>query len=188
MLEMIEREMLAHKKVLEEMITELQNYIYMACMLSVDTLANDKKILIFGNGGSATDAQHLAAEIVGRYKRDRKGYAAIALTNDSATVTSIANDFGYAEVFARQIEALAVEGDLLIAISTSGKSENVIKALEMGRSLGCRIVGLSGNNGGAMNALCDVNVVVPSNDTPRIQEMHTLIGHLISQAIDSAGL
>jgi D-sedoheptulose 7-phosphate isomerase len=148
-------------------------------------MSNGKKILIFGNGGSAADAQHIAAELTGRYKSDRRGLPAIALTTDTSALTAIANDFGYKNVFARQVEALANEGDLLIGISTSGNSKNILKALKLGKELGCRTMGLSGNGGGAMSEVCDLNIVVPSTDTPRIQEMHIMIGHIICQAVDS---
>lgn len=185
MLEMIQREIRSHQVVLEEMMKEQQNYIYTACMICVDTLFNQKNIFVFGD---ASNAEQLVSQIIGKYKIDRDGLAAIALTTDSSTITSVANNFGYRYIFSRQVEALANKGDVLIAISASGKSENVIEALKTGKALGCRLVGLSGGDGGDMNALCDVNVIVPSNDTPRIQEMHTLIGHIIAQSIDSAGL
>jgi len=185
MMGMIESEMNAHQKVIEDCINEIQSYIYTACILATDTMSNGKKILIFGNGGSAADAQHIAAELTGRYKSDRRGLPAIALTTDTSALTAIANDFGYKNVFARQVEALANEGDLLIGISTSGNSKNILKALKLGKELGCRTMGLSGNGGGAMSEVCDLNIVVPSTDTPRIQEMHIMIGHIICQAVDS---
>ena len=139
-----------------------------------------------GNGGSAADAQHIAAELTGRYKTERGALAGIALTTDTSALTAIGNDYGYEFVFSRQLEALGREGDLLIAISTSGNSGNVIKALELARKIGIKTIGLSGRTGGAMNELCELNLVVPSNDTPRIQEMHIMIGHIICQAIDDA--
>ncbi len=184
MIEMIYNQMLDHQRAVQKSMEEIQSYIYTACIIATDTLSHKKKILICGNGGSAADAQHIAAEIVGRYKKERRGLPAIALTTDTSALTAIANDYGYKRVFDRQIEALANKGDLLIAISTSGNSKNIINAIKSAKSKGCRVVGLSGGDGGKMDDLCDINIVVPSNDTPRIQEIHILIGHIISQAID----
>ncbi len=184
MIEMIYKELHSHKKVVESVIDELQNYIYTACVITTDTLAQGKKVLLCGNGGSAADAQHIAAELTGRYKTDRKALPAIALTTDTSALTAIANDFGYKRVFERQVEALAEEGDLLIAISTSGNSKNVIRAIKKAKSMGCRVIGLSGKDGGRMSELCDLNIIIPSNDTPRIQEMHITIGHIICQSVD----
>ena len=183
--DMIKNELEAHKKTAEA-IFELQDEIKKACEMAVDTLKNGSKILLCGNGGSAGDAQHIAAELTGRYKTERKALAGIALTTDTSALTAIGNDYGYEFVFSRQLEALGQSGDLLIAISTSGNSANVLKALKSAREMGVRTLGLSGRSGGAMNELCDLNLVVPSNDTPRIQEMHILIGHTICQAIDDA--
>jgi D-sedoheptulose 7-phosphate isomerase len=156
----------------------------MACVLITDTLAHGNKVLLCGNGGSAADAQHIAAELTGRYKSERRGLPAIALTTDTSALTAIGNDYGYKRVFDRQVEALANKGDLLIGISTSGNSKNVNNALKVAKELGCRTIGLSGRDGGGMNNTCDVNVIVPSDDTPRIQEMHILIGHIMCQAVD----
>lgn len=183
--DMIKNELEAHKKTAEA-IFELQDEIKKACEMAVDTLKNGGKILLCGNGGSAGDAQHIAAELTGRYKTERKALAGIALTTDTSALTAIGNDYGYEFVFSRQLEALGQSGDLLIAISTSGNSANVLKALKSAREMGVRTLGLSGRSGGAMNELCDLNLVVPSSDTPRIQEMHILIGHTICQAIDDA--
>ena len=140
--------------------------------------------MIFGNGGSAADSQHIAAEIVGRYKTERKGLPAIALTTDSSSITAIGNDFGYLDVFSRQVEALANKGDVLIGISTGGTSINVVNGLKIGKNLGCKAIGFSGKDGGEFSALCDVNLIVAAEDTPRIQEMHILIGHIICHLID----
>jgi len=158
--------------------------IEIAAKLCINSLRNGGKILIFGNGGSAADAQHIAAELVGRYKLDRKGLFAIALTTDTSTITSISNDFGYNQVFSRQVEAIANQKDILIGISTSGSSSNVINGLKMASIIGCRSIGLSGSDGGKMNQICDVNIVIPSLDTPRIQEMHITIGHIICHLIE----
>ncbi len=181
---MIADQMQRHLETVEKSIDEIQSYIYMACVLITDTLAHGHKVLLCGNGGSAADAQHIAAELTGRYKVERRGLPAIALTTDTSALTAIGNDFGYERVFERQVEALANRGDLLIGISTSGNSENVLLALREAKRKGCRTIGLSGRDGGEMSGLCDVNIVVPSDDTPRIQEMHILIGHIICQAVD----
>lgn len=152
----------------------------------VATLKNGNKILICGNGGSAADAQHFAAELTGRYKSERISLPAIALTTDTSALTAIGNDYGYDEVFARQLSGVGNSGDLLIGISTSGNSKNVLKAFEIAKQKGIKTIGLSGRDGGVMNELCDINVVVPSNDTARIQEMHILIIHTICAAVDGA--
>ncbi len=185
MLSMIEREMQAHQETIARCIDEIQNYVYTGCILSMEAIKAGNKILIFGNGGSAADAQHIAAELVGRYKTERRGLPAIALSTDTSALTAIGNDYGYDRVFDRQVEALANEGDLLIGISTSGNSANVNNALKRGKELGCKTIGFSGKGGGEMNGLCDLNIVVPSDDTPRIQEMHIMIGHILCQGIDS---
>jgi D-sedoheptulose 7-phosphate isomerase len=158
--------------------------IEIASQFCIDSLNNGGKILIFGNGGSAADAQHIAAELVGRYKINRKGLPAIALTTDTSSITSISNDFGYEEVFARQVEAIGNQQDILIGISTSGKSKNVNKGLKMAAIIGCRSIGLSGSDGGEMNQICDINIIVPTEDTPRIQEIHIIIGHIICHLIE----
>lgn len=182
----IEKEFLAHLETIKKVIEVSQEDLVKASQLAVDTLKAGNKILLFGNGGSAADAQHIAAELTGRYKAERKGLPGIALTTDTSALTAIGNDYGYDRVFDRQVESLANEGDLLIGISTSGNSKNVINAFVTGLEMGCKTLGLSGRDGGAMNDLCDINLVVPSNDTPRIQEMHILFGHTICQLIDNA--
>lgn len=164
---------------IDEMVMSLAN-------LAVETLKNGNKILICGNGGSAADAQHFAAELTGRYKSERISLPAIALTTDTSAITAIGNDYGYDEVFARQLSGVGNSGDLLIGISTSGNSTNILKALKIAKQKGIKTAGLSGKGGGEMNSLCDINVVVPSNDTARIQEMHILIIHTICAAIDGA--
>jgi len=182
----IEKEFLAHLETIKKVIEVSQEDLVKASQLAVDTLKAGNKILLFGNGGSAADAQHIAAELTGRYKSERKGLPGIALTTDTSALTAIGNDYGYDRVFDRQVESLANDGDLLIGISTSGNSENVINAFVTGLEMGCNTLGLSGRDGGAMNDLCDINLVVPSDDTPRIQEMHILFGHTICQLIDNA--
>jgi len=184
MKQIIQQELIAHQQTAQAMDT-LTNDIEVAAKLCINALKKGKKILIFGNGGSAADAQHIAAELVGRYKTERKGLPAIALTTDTSTLTSIGNDYGYDRIFDRQIEALASQDDIVIGISTGGSSGNVINALVLAKEMGCRAIGFSGRSGGAMNDLCDINLVVPSEDTPRIQEMHIFIGHTICHLIDS---
>jgi len=186
MLSIIKNEFNEHIKTSKKTMDSLSESIEIAANLCIDSLKNGNKILLFGNGGSAADAQHIAAEIVGRYKTVRKGLPAIALTTDSSVITSISNDFGYLHVFERQLEALANEGDLLIAISTGGSSTNIVNALKIAESLGCKSIGLSGKSGGDFNKLCTISIVVPSEDTPRIQEMHIVIGHTICHLIDQA--
>ncbi len=179
------KEFLAHQETIVKVIETMQEPLEEASKIAVETLKNGNKILLCGNGGSAADAQHFAAELTGRYKTERRGLPGIALTTDTSALTAIGNDYGYDRVFDRQVEALASKGDLLIGISTSGNSTNVINALKVARDLGCKTIGLTGRDGGKMNELCDINLVVPSNDTPRIQEMHILFEHTICQIIDN---
>ena len=180
----IKNEFLSHLEVINLTIETMQEKLEQASLLVVETLKNGNKILLCGNGGSAADAQHIAAELVGRYKSDRRGLPAIAFTTDTSILTSVGNDYGYEKIFDRQVEALANKGDLIIGISTSGNSKNIVNALKLGRELDCKTLGFSGREGGVMNELCDVNLIVPSNNTPRIQEMHILFGHIICQIVD----
>jgi D-sedoheptulose 7-phosphate isomerase len=181
----IKDEFSSHLETINKVIETMEDSLVKASLLAVETLKNGNKILLCGNGGSAADAQHIAAELTGRYKRERRGLPGIALTTDTSALTAIGNDYGYDRVFDRQVEALANKGDLIIGISTSGNSKNIISALKLGRELGCKTLGFSGRDGGAMNEVCDINLVVPSNNTPRIQEMHILFGHTICQIIDN---
>ena len=148
-------------------------------------LAQGGKVLLCGNGGSAADSQHIAAELTGRFVRDRRPLAALALTTDTSALTCIANDYSFDEVFARQVAALGAPGDCLLGISTSGNSRNVIKAVEAARERGLQVIGLLGHDGGALRALCDLAVVVPSDSTARIQEAHAFIGHTLCGLIES---
>lgn len=150
-----------------------------------NTIKNGGKILLMGNGGSAADSQHIAAEIVGRYKKERKGLPAIALTTDTSILTSIGNDYGYDYIFARQIEALCRPEDLVIGLTTSGNSANVISAIEAAKAIGATTVGLTGGTGGKLNALCDYNIVIPSSVTARIQEAHIFVGHSLCEILES---
>jgi D-sedoheptulose 7-phosphate isomerase len=149
-----------------------------------DALAKGGKILFFGNGGSAADAQHLAAELVVRYRAERRALPAIALTTDTSILTAAANDLSFDDVFARQVEALARPGDVAIGISTSGRSPNVLRALTAARTIGAVAAGFSGRDGGAMVGACDPLIVVPSDVTARIQEMHILIGHSLCDHLE----
>lgn len=150
----------------------------------ITALRSGNKLLIIGNGGSAADAQHIAAEIVGRYKQDRPGWAAIALTTDTSALTSIANDYGFEQVFARQIEGLGLRGDVLLALSTSGRSPNILAALRSARKRGLVTIGFTGSKGQALGALCDHLLVAPSDDTPVIQQIHLTIAHGICDEIE----
>ncbi|HYP51264.1 MAG TPA: D-sedoheptulose 7-phosphate isomerase, partial [Pyrinomonadaceae bacterium] len=150
-----------------------------------DAVSNGKKILICGNGGSAADAQHIAADFVGRYETERRGLPAIALTTDTSALTALSNDYGFERIFSRQVEALAAAGDVLISFSTSGNSPNVIAAVMKAREIGCKTIGLTGANGKKLASLCDACILVPSNRTARIQEAHITIGHIWCEIIDS---
>jgi D-sedoheptulose 7-phosphate isomerase len=142
------------------------------------------KLFFFGNGGSAADAQHLAAEFVNRYIMDRPPLPAIALTTDTSILTSVSNDFSFSEVFAKQLKALGKEGDVAVGISTSGTSPNIIKALEVAKEMGMKTIALTGNDGGSLVKIADVSLVVPSSSTPRIQEVHILIGHILCELVE----
>ncbi|HQO15491.1 MAG TPA: SIS domain-containing protein [Methylotenera sp.] len=150
-----------------------------------NTIQNGGKILIMGNGGSAADSQHIAAEIVGRYKKERKGMPAIALTTDTSILTSVGNDYGYDYIFARQIEALCRPEDLVIGITTSGNSANVVRAIEAAKAIGSTTVGMTGGTGGKLKDLCDFSLVMPSNVTARIQEAHIFVGHSLCEILES---
>jgi len=151
----------------------------------VSCLQSGGKILLAGNGGSAADAQHIAGELVSRFLFDRPGLSAVALTTDTSTMTAIGNDYGYDYLFARQVEALGRPGDIFIAYSTSGSSPNILRALKTARQLGLKNIGMTGNRKGAMNEWCDYLFEVPSSDTPRIQEGHLVLGHLLCGLIES---
>ena len=154
--------------------------------LIAETVHRGNKVLICGNGGSAADAQHIAAELAGRFEKERTGFAGIALTTDTSALTAISNDYGFERVFARQVEALAREGDLLIAISTSGTSPNIIAAVMEARRRGCKIIGMTGASGKKLAALSDLCIMVPSERTARIQELHITIAHIWCEMIDDS--
>ena len=144
------------------------------------------RILVCGNGGSASDAQHIAGELVGRFKKERRAIAAVALNTDTAVLTCLGNDYGYDTVFARQVEALGRKGDALVAISTSGNSANVLNAAKKAKEAGLSVIGFLGGSGGRLLELCDLAFVSPSADTPRIQEMHILAAHIVCELVEDA--
>lgn len=168
------------QKVIESQIDKIEK----AAQAFTSAYKKGNKVIAFGNGGSASDAQHLIGELVGRFKLERKGLPGIALTTDSSVVTAIANDYGYDEVFRRQVEANANKGDVIVAISTSGNSQNVINAINEAKKLSCVVIGLIGKNGGKMANLCDIPIVIPSDNTPRIQEAHIAIIHILCELLD----
>ena len=174
----------SHQRVMESVKGELAPKIAAVADLLVDALGKGKKLLVMGNGGSAADAQHFAAEIVGRFKMERRGLPAVALTTDSSILTAIGNDYGFEQIFRRQIEALACEGDVVVGISTSGTSRNVHGALLLARELGCRTIGLLGKDGGTIREIVDVDITVSCDDTPRVQEGHITIIHIICDLVE----
>lgn len=181
---MVSEELNEHYNTIKKVIEVLVADIEAGSELISATIKNGNKVLIAGNGGSAADAQHIAAELTGRFVKERKPLPGIALTTDTSAITAIANDYGYDYVFSRQLEALAQPGDLFIGISTSGNSEGILKAFQSAQKLNCKTIGLTGKDGGKMKDMCDVNIIVPSNTTARIQEMHILIGHIFCKAVD----
>lgn len=172
-----------HRKVIENLANQ-SNEILDIIDIAKYTLSNQNKILFCGNGGSAADSQHLAAEFTGRFISKKQPLPAIALTTDTSAITAIGNDFSFDEIFSRQVNALGVKGDLLFAISTSGNSANVLKAVEESKKIGIKSIGLLGNDGGKLSEVCDHSIVIKSNITSRIQEAHIFIGHLVCESVD----
>lgn len=173
-----------HLKTIEIVEKHLLSDIESLCRLIIEVLKGGKKILVMGNGGSAADAQHLAAEFVGRFLLERKSLSAIALTTDTSILTAVGNDYGFEEVFKRQVEGLANPGDVVIGISTSGRSENVRRAMITARGIGCKTVGLLGKDGGDIAGIVDVNLTVPVMETPHIQEAHAMIIHIVCDLVE----
>ncbi|GAB3938539.1 D-sedoheptulose 7-phosphate isomerase [Mucilaginibacter myungsuensis] len=173
-----------HIAVAKLTLDALKDKIDQASQQVIAAIKNGNKVLLFGNGGSASDAQHIAAELVGRFVKQRRSLPSIALTTDTSALTAIGNDYGFEHIFERQVEGLAVSGDVLIGISTSGNSPNVLKAIELGKAMGCKTIGLLGNDGGKIAGQCDIDITIPSKATARIQEMHILIGHIICTYLD----
>jgi len=186
MRERIKEILLESIQVKEELLREHVGQIVEITELVIDCLKKKGKVLVFGNGGSASDSQHIAAELVGRFKKDRTAMAAIALTTNTSIITSLANDYGYDIIFSRQIEALAGKNDVVIGISTSGKAKNVALGLKQAKKMDIKTVALTGGDGGEIAKLADVSLVVPSAVTARIQEAHITIGHIICELIEQA--
>lgn len=178
----VERSIEVHRQLLDECLPAMTA----ASEALISAYLAGRKALFFGNGGSAADSQHLAAEFVGRYLQERGPLPALALNANSSAVTAISNDYGYEQVFARQLEALASPGDVAVGISTSGNSHSVIQALMSARRLGLFTIGLTGRTGGRMHGLVDALIAVPSDETPRIQECHILVGHALCDAVEQA--
>lgn len=173
-----------HSQVLQETLATQLEAFSEAAELAEECLRNGGKILVFGNGGSAADAQHFAAELVGRFEQDREALPAIALTVNTSSLTAIANDYGFDRIFSRQIEALAKPGDLVIAISTSGESPNVVEAVRAARELACKVVGMTGSAGGKLSELANVLIAIPSSTVARVQEMHELCLHALAVRLE----
>lgn len=173
-----------HVQVVERAAAALAETVNDCACVMAQALRSGRKILVMGNGGSAADAQHLAAELVGRFLLERKALPAIALTTDSSILTALGNDYGFDQVFKRQVEALAASGDVVVGISTSGNSPNILSALQAAKNLGCTTVGLLGRDGGKIGPLVDLNLTVPDAQTPRIQEVHAIIVHLLCHQIE----
>jgi D-sedoheptulose 7-phosphate isomerase len=187
MIERIKNEVKASAEVKMQIYSddELVNKIKTVCQVVIECYKLEGKTLFAGNGGSAADSQHIAAEFVSRYLFDRPGMASIALTTDTSILTAVGNDYGYDLLFARQLQAIGKKNDVFFAISTSGNSKNIVQALKVCKELGITSVGLTGSNVGEMDGLCDYLIKVPSSYTPRIQESHILIGHIICGVVES---
>lgn len=171
-------------QVKEEILRSQIGSIVEIAELMIDCLKKDGKVIVFGNGGSASDSQHIAAELVGRFKKDRSALAGIALTANTSVLTSLANDYGYDVVFSRQVEALGKKNDVVLGISTSGKARNVALGIKQAKKMGIKTVALSGGDGGEIVKLADVSLLVPSKVTARIQEAHITIAHIICEMIE----
>jgi D-sedoheptulose 7-phosphate isomerase len=184
MVDEIKRQLNEHIDAVNMVTEQLTEPIAECARMLVDALKGGHKLLIMGNGGSAADAQHFAAEMVGRFLLERKALPAIALTTDTSILTAVGNDYGFDEIFKRQVEALAGPGDVLIGISTSGNSLNIKRALEAGKKIGAGTIGLLGRDGGEIGPMVDLNLTVPSIETPRIQETHLIIIHILCDLIE----
>lgn len=176
----------SHREVIDALERDLTPKLIRVASLLTDALRSGNKLLVMGNGGSAADAQHLAGEIVGRFRLERPGLPAIALSTDTSILTAVGNDYGFDEIFRRQVEAHARPGDVVIGISTSGSSANVLSALRLARERGCRTVGLLGKDGGTIRELVEIDLTVPGYDTPRIQEGHITIIHILCELVEQA--
>jgi D-sedoheptulose 7-phosphate isomerase len=186
MIDDIRKQLQDHRALIDLLERELVPRIAEMGSLISTALRGGSKLLVMGNGGSAADSQHFVAEIVGRFKMERKALPAIALSTDTSILTAIGNDYGFESIFSRQVEALAAPGDIVVGLSTSGNSPNVLKALRVARERGCRTIGLLGKDGGSIRPACDLALVVPSTDTPRIQEGHITIIHIVCDLVEKA--
>lgn len=188
MIHFIEKELAKLAALIADIQTDkaLLNQVVECAETIVDTLRKGGKVLIAGNGGSAADAQHIAGEFVSRFNYDRPGLAAIALTTDTSILTAIGNDYGYERLFSRQVQALGREGDVFIGITTSGNSANVLEALKTAKDAGLKTIGFTGSTGGKMAGICDITLRMPSPETPKIQEGHIAIGHIICGLVEAA--
>ena len=183
--EIVKNHIQTHIDIVHKLANEMPD-IEGVAKVSIEALRNGNKLLVAGNGGSVADAHHFAAELVGRFKKERKALPVIALDANPSAVTAISNDYSFDKVFARQIDAFARPGDVFFGISTSGNSANILEAIKTAKAIGCKVVGLTGKTGGKMAGLCDFLINIPSEDTPRIQEMHALVIHTLSDLIESA--
>jgi D-sedoheptulose 7-phosphate isomerase len=183
-LELLRQQVDESCKVKRTFSAELLTAIFSLAQLTARAYKNGNKVLLMGNGGSAADAQHIAAELVGRFRLQRKALAAIALTTDSSVLTAVSNDFGFEESFARQVEALGRAGDIVIAISTSGRSPNIVRAVGSARAIGCYTAAFTGRTGGDLVGKIDSLLAVPSDETQRVQEAHNLIGHMYCDLVE----
>lgn len=184
MLEAIKLQLAGNRALMLKIEETLTVRIADAVAMLQSALGDGKKLLVMGNGGSAADAQHFAAEIIGRFKLERRALPAVALTTDTSVLTAIGNDYGFDAVFSRQVEGLGAPGDVVVGISTSGNSANVLAALAKARELGCRTIALLGRDGGTIKTVADISIIVPSSDTPRIQEGHITIIHIICDLLE----
>jgi D-sedoheptulose 7-phosphate isomerase len=186
MIDEIKKQLQGHRAVIDLLERDLTPLIAEMSSLISTALRDGNKLLVMGNGGSAADSQHFVAEIVGRFKMERKALPAIALSTDTSILTAIGNDYGFESIFSRQVEALAAPGDIVVGLSTSGNSPNVLKALKVAHERGCRTIGLLGKDGGSIKAACDLVLVVSSTDTPRIQEGHITVIHIVCDLVEKA--
>jgi len=171
-------------RVKEAVLSKLSKEIKTAASMIAASLKKGGKVILFGNGGSAADSQHIAAEFVGRFKLERQGLASIALTTNTSIITSIANDYGYEEIFSRQVEAIGSDNDIVIGISTSGNARNVIAGLLEAKKMGLKAIALTGSGGGEMATIADLVLIVPSDNTARVQEAHIVVGHIICELVE----
>lgn len=184
MKETIIKELDENINIIKSLSKILSDIIVNASKMIIDCYRNEGKIILIGNGGSAADAQHIAAELVGKFKLERNSLPAIALTTNTSILTAIANDYGYDTIFSRQIESLANSKDILIAITTSGNSPNILKAVEIAKTKNIKIIGMTGKTGGKLKNMVDILINIPSDNTPRIQEGHITIGHIICSLVE----